>query len=124
MRREAVDCVDRGANGYVVSQDIDMTLAVDNPPRECTGGSIADKDDARIFFPEVMAQMVQDSSACAHARTGHDHRTALEVVDLYRIEAISHQFEAGGLERVLSLGQKIRAGCVVRFRMVAVDFRG
>ena len=65
--REAVDRVDLGAHGDGFVEDLDRLGPVDDLAGERALGGVADEDDGSLRPPQVVAQVMADAAAGAHA---------------------------------------------------------
>ena len=59
--------------------------ASDQRPSQCTDGLIADEENRTLLPPEVVLQMMLDSSCIAHAARGYDDLRGFVEVDGFRL---------------------------------------
>lgn len=78
---ESAEGVDLGAYGDGISPDADGGGAVDELSSAGPGGLVADDEDVHAAAPHVVAEVVEDSSAGAHAGAGDDDGGTLEGVE-------------------------------------------
>ena len=77
---EAVQRVELGFNGYLLSRDPHGLRTVDEAAPKGTVGLVADEKYMRVFLEEVMFQMVHDTPAGTHA-AAREYDAAGHVVD-------------------------------------------
>src|SRR5262249_36812905 len=77
---EAVEGMHGGADGDLLAEDHDRFIAIRELPAQRAGTLITHKEDCRLWPCEAVSQVMQDSAAGAHARTGHDHEWSVQKV--------------------------------------------
>ena len=99
--------------------------AFHNVAPQCADGLIAYKEDGTFWTPEIMFQMMADTSRFAHAGSGNDHFWCPVKVDgggilrcdgkvqtreLQGVDALFHQFHGGGVEAVQTIFHEYPCG--------------
>lgn len=73
VRGKTTDSVNTGPYRYLFAINMYMICTVNDTSGQCAACGIANKDNAVLFPPQIMLQVMPYPTTCAHARAGHDH---------------------------------------------------
>ncbi len=121
---EAAESVDFGSDGDGFPVDFDFGCAFDEESSEGAVALVSDDEDMSFGAPEVLFEVVEDASACAHAGSGEDQAGAGQVVELFGFIGGAGGAEVFWVGGEGALAFPLAGFFIDEFGMIAVDAAG
>ena len=95
MSGKSTDGVNTSAHRNLFTKNTHLFSSVNNAPRKGALRRITDKHHAVFMIPQIMFQVMSNAPPCTHTGTGHDHRTAIDLIDSHRLSGFTGEMQAG-----------------------------
>ena len=124
VRGKSVDRMDACPHRNVFAKQMDGFRSIDDLTRERAFGRKADEDHAGILPPQIVLEMVAYPPACGHARSGQNHGTTADTIEVHRVCCLTGEMQAWQHKGIAAVSKFGKGFGIKAFRMTAENFSG